>query len=285
VAAAALAGGALAAATLWARDVNAPWLLLVGLVVLVTVLAVLGAATLGRQAHEPVAPPRTGRGERGLERSASQRPAPQPPARRPSAAAQQPPAPQPPAPRPSAAAPPGSVWPGVTSPSNAGGGGWAGIATASTPATQWPSEAKLEWPQPESPQQAAPQPESGPAPASVAIPVSGQAWWEATTAEGRAAAPRPGAEPEAARAATEEGVASATGSVDDGAAGGALTRVVQCPRCGDFGVDVRHREPGFAFACGRCGNQWRWQPGSAWPATVVRPRRKHRPTADPLGSS
>src|SRR5215470_7215701 len=143
VAAAALAGGALAVATLRARDSHAPWLLLVGLVVLVAVFAVLGVATLGPDVQEPVAP-RAGRGERGLER-----PAPQP-SGRPRASVPQPPGPRVSGPRvsgprvsgpresgpresgprvsgpresgPRASGARGSAasWPGVTSPSNAG---------------------------------------------------------------------------------------------------------------------------------------------------------------------
>jgi hypothetical protein len=58
------------------------------------------------------------------------------------------------------------------------------------------------------------------------------------------------------------------------------TRVVQCPWCGDFGVDVSQQQPGFAFACRRCGHQWRWQAGEAWPVSVVRPRLGRRRPAE-----
>jgi hypothetical protein len=112
-------------------------------------------------------------------------------------------------------------------------------------------------------------PAAGPAPppVSVAIPVPGTPWWEAATT-GPAGA-------QSATPARDERGAAAAGLVGE-AAETAVTRVVQCPRCGDFGVDVRQRAPGFSFACSRCGHQWRWEPGSAWPTTVVRPRRKRQ---------
>jgi predicted RNA-binding Zn-ribbon protein involved in translation (DUF1610 family) len=48
--------------------------------------------------------------------------------------------------------------------------------------------------------------------------------------------------------------------------------ILQCPRCGDFGVDARARQPYFAFACRHCGHSWGWTDGACWPTTVVRPR-------------
>jgi hypothetical protein len=53
----------------------------------------------------------------------------------------------------------------------------------------------------------------------------------------------------------------------------AETRIVQCTRCGDDRVDVRHESAGgFAFDCGACGHHWSWQAGAPWPVAVVRPR-------------
>jgi hypothetical protein len=49
------------------------------------------------------------------------------------------------------------------------------------------------------------------------------------------------------------------------------TRIVQCARCADFAVDLRRQSPGFAFRCHSCGHEWLWEPGTAWPTTVVRP--------------
>jgi hypothetical protein len=48
--------------------------------------------------------------------------------------------------------------------------------------------------------------------------------------------------------------------------------VAQCPNCGDFRIDVHRADPAFAFRCRnpRCGEEWRWTPGTAWPAVVVR---------------
>jgi hypothetical protein len=51
-------------------------------------------------------------------------------------------------------------------------------------------------------------------------------------------------------------------------------RVVQCPRCGAFRIDVWHQGGGFAFHCQVDGHQWEWQPGTGWPPTVVVSRRR-----------
>jgi hypothetical protein len=75
-------------------------------------------------------------------------------------------------------------------------------------------------------------------------------------------------------------VATAAVSVHDGRrvaipAAGAM-RVLQCPRCGDFAVEVVQLAPGLAFGCHRCGHEWRWAPGSSWPVSVVRPGAQHQ---------
>lgn len=48
--------------------------------------------------------------------------------------------------------------------------------------------------------------------------------------------------------------------------------VAQCPNCGDFRIDVHRGEKTYAFRCRnpRCGEEWRWTPGTAWPSVVVR---------------
>jgi hypothetical protein len=50
-----------------------------------------------------------------------------------------------------------------------------------------------------------------------------------------------------------------------------VRRVVQCPSCGDFAVDLYRTPPSFVFTCRRCEHRWTWAPGQPWPATVVRP--------------
>ena len=50
-----------------------------------------------------------------------------------------------------------------------------------------------------------------------------------------------------------------------------VRRVVQCPRCGDFDVDVTPEQRSFAFACRACHNRWTWRSGRPWPSTVIRP--------------
>jgi hypothetical protein len=52
------------------------------------------------------------------------------------------------------------------------------------------------------------------------------------------------------------------------------TRVVQCPRCGAFRIDVTHVDAGYAFRCRVDDHRWTWRPGTAWPVTVVASRRR-----------
>jgi hypothetical protein len=110
------------------------------------------------------------------------------------------------------------------------------------------------------------EPEAGPPaagpdrqPVNVAVPVPGGAWRHESTSRpsGRKSADPAGGEPDRLDPA-------------------ATTRIVQCPRCGDFAVDLRHQAPGFAFGCRRCEHEWRWAPGTPWPVTVVRPRLGRR---------
>ncbi|WP_131745825.1 hypothetical protein [Frankia sp. Cppng1_Ct_nod] len=54
-------------------------------------------------------------------------------------------------------------------------------------------------------------------------------------------------------------------------------RVVQCPRCGAFRIDVRHTGTGYAFRCRVDDHEWTWRPGAAWPVTVVASRRQSSP--------
>jgi hypothetical protein len=91
--------------------------------------------------------------------------------------------------------------------------------------------------------------------ATVAVPVRPDTWWDA--------APRTAPEP-----------AQGPPDPDADPAERSVTRVVQCPACGDFAVDLRQRDAGFAFECRGCGHGWQWRPGTPWPAAVVRPRRR-----------
>jgi hypothetical protein len=45
-------------------------------------------------------------------------------------------------------------------------------------------------------------------------------------------------------------------------------RIVQCPACGQFRVDVTHTPDGFAFHCQANDHRWEWRPGTPWPSTV-----------------
>lgn len=51
-------------------------------------------------------------------------------------------------------------------------------------------------------------------------------------------------------------------------------RVVQCPHCGDFRVDVRRDDTGYAFTC-RFDDRhhWQWRPGGPWPTVTARASR------------
>jgi hypothetical protein len=51
-------------------------------------------------------------------------------------------------------------------------------------------------------------------------------------------------------------------------------RVVQCPRCGSFQIDVTRLGGGYSFRCRTDENAWQWQTGREWPATVVVARRR-----------
>jgi len=48
--------------------------------------------------------------------------------------------------------------------------------------------------------------------------------------------------------------------------------VAQCPRCGDFRLDLLRDAESYSFRCGNhaCAHTWRWAPGTPWPPTVVR---------------
>jgi hypothetical protein len=49
-------------------------------------------------------------------------------------------------------------------------------------------------------------------------------------------------------------------------------QIAQCPRCAGFELDLRRDDEVCAFTCRNphCRNTWEWQPGTAWPPTVVR---------------
>ncbi|MCE6997165.1 hypothetical protein LZG04_20505 [Saccharothrix sp. S26] len=48
--------------------------------------------------------------------------------------------------------------------------------------------------------------------------------------------------------------------------------IAQCPRCGDFRLDLQQRADAYAFHCRnpRCGHRWEWRAGTPWPMTVIR---------------
>ena len=51
-------------------------------------------------------------------------------------------------------------------------------------------------------------------------------------------------------------------------------RIVQCPHCGCFQIDVAHSSSGYTFGCHSCGKKWDWQPSEPWPATIKISRRQ-----------
>ena len=90
------------------------------------------------------------------------------------------------------------------------------------------------------------------------LPVNGQ-WWAKTTPA------RPSAAVTAPRRAAPDLAAYVDGA-----------RIVQCPACGEFRIDVTHVPGGFAFRCRADDHQWEWQAGMAWPATVNASRAPRR---------
>jgi hypothetical protein len=145
---------------------------------------------------------------------------------------------------------PAPTWPGVTAPMNA----WAGWSSTESLLTQTATARRWNPAQPSTAETA---------PVNIAVPIRGGA---STTV---ASAGAPGLPP-------AQGGSAAVAGLSDCASDVAVTQIVQCPRCGDFAVEVRNQKPGFALSCKVCGNDWRWKPGSAWPTTVVRPRLKRR---------
>ena len=55
-------------------------------------------------------------------------------------------------------------------------------------------------------------------------------------------------------------------------AGIPTAHILQCPRCGDFGVSARVQQPDFEFDCRQCGHRWSWTVDDPWPTTLIRPR-------------
>jgi hypothetical protein len=100
--------------------------------------------------------------------------------------------------------------------------------------------------------------------------------------------PAPGAAPPTAGPAplTElESVDDAPARVDELRAPGRrgnVRRIVQCPRCAAFDLDVWEEGAGFAFGCRACRQRWRCATGAARPPTVVRPAlSRTRPPTGP----
>ncbi|MFE2754521.1 hypothetical protein ACFXGA_21235 [Actinosynnema sp. NPDC059335] len=97
-----------------------------------------------------------------------------------------------------------------------------------------------------------PTPEPVPTPAAVGPrPAADRTWWTEA---------RPTAPPTVH-----------TGRADDGYEVDRAV-VAQCPRCGDFRLDVAQHGDGYAFHCRNpnCGHRWEWRPDAPWPTTVVR---------------
>lgn len=88
--------------------------------------------------------------------------------------------------------------------------------------------------------------------AATPEPAAGsRTWWTETPAPPTAADPRP----------------APTQGYDVGRA-----VVAQCPRCGDFRLDLAQDADAYAFHCRnpKCGHRWEWRAGTPWPTTVIR---------------
>lgn len=95
----------------------------------------------------------------------------------------------------------------------------------------------------------------------VPIESTGTTWWDQGSPGGRTG-PAPRATPP--RTARELVAYREAG------------RVVQCPRCGAFRVDVAEHRAGYAFRCRVDDHEWQWRPGAPWPETVVAAHRRPR---------
>jgi hypothetical protein len=127
------------------------------------------------------------------------------------------------------------------------------LVTKEKPAQQQPPV-----PEPGQPKPAWPEKTSSQLRVVLDAPSSGQ-WWTRTSP----AAPRPNGE--SPRPATQ--ARDLAGYVE-------TARVVQCPQCGSFHIDVTRLAGGYSFRCRTGEHVWQWQPGRAWPATVVVSRRR-----------
>jgi hypothetical protein len=104
--------------------------------------------------------------------------------------------------------------------------------------------------------------------ARVVLPVdpggaAGGQWWGQASPQHQAR-PEPGAPPPAPDLASY---------VDS-------ARIVQCPRCGEFRIDVAQAGSGYAFRCRVDDHRWEWQAGTPWPATIKVSRRRPDPRRD-----
>lgn len=50
---------------------------------------------------------------------------------------------------------------------------------------------------------------------------------------------------------------------------GRTRRVVQCPRCAGFAVNLQQTQLGPDFTCARCQQRWSWRPGTSWPPVTA----------------
>jgi hypothetical protein len=124
--------------------------------------------------------------------------------------------------------------------------------TAPPPARPWYEATANQNPRPAQPPRPAPEPAANPGHVVLPLAEGGGEWWnKSAPAAGKSNGPAP----------------DLPSHVADGTA-----LVAQCPHCGDFRIDVHRADPGYAFRCRnpRCGEEWRWTPGTPWPSVVVR---------------
>jgi hypothetical protein len=103
-------------------------------------------------------------------------------------------------------------------------------------------------------------------PLAIAVPVPGGAWWNRTREYDigpGGSARRPSPQP-------SRPLSSYTASA----------RLVQCPCCASFKLQLILRPPIFDFGCLSCGHRWSWQRGAMWPRTVLRPFRPDDPQGE-----
>lgn len=161
----------------------------------------------------------------------------------------------------------------------------AGTDTAGTLPRQWWNERQTAGAVPPATGGAAPAAGAPPATAGSAPPATAGSASPAATGSGSSVAA--GSAPPPAAQADRRGPSPIRRTPAPPLSGydAASALIAQCPRCGEFRLDVSTVSPGYAFRCvAGCGNRWEWTPGTPWPPVVVRRNLSGRSVAEDGGT-